>query len=145
DIIKEQYFGAAHTNGDAIIHFENANIAHMCDLFFHISFPFIDKADGADIVSWIVVLERTIDTNYDYTLFICGHRLDHEKITGSKADIKAFQNYLQSLLDVVGKKIKAKQSLEEILKIETIPGAPEWKGDGIERSLNAAFEELKKS
>jgi cyclase len=32
------------------------------------------------------------------TLFIWGHALDPEKITGNKADIKAFQNYLQSLL-----------------------------------------------
>jgi cyclase len=33
--IRTYYFGAAHTNGDAIIHFENANIAHMGDLLFN--------------------------------------------------------------------------------------------------------------
>lgn len=143
--IKAHYFGAAHTNGDAIIHFENTNIAHMGDLVFNRRFPFIDKTAGADIAHWIIVLQKALDTFDDDTLFVFGHSLDPDKITGSKSDIKAFQNYLQSLLDLVGEKIKAKQSLEEILKIKTIPGAPEWKGDGIERSLNAAFEELKKS
>jgi cyclase len=34
-VSRTYYFGAAHTNGDAIIHFENANIAHMGDLLFN--------------------------------------------------------------------------------------------------------------
>jgi cyclase len=33
--IKTAYFGPAHTNGDSIIHFEHANIAHMGDLVFN--------------------------------------------------------------------------------------------------------------
>ncbi len=32
--IKTYYFGPAHTNGDSIIHFPHANIAHMGDLVF---------------------------------------------------------------------------------------------------------------
>ena len=32
---------------------------------------------------------------------------------------------------------------EDILKITTIPNAPEWQGDGIQRSLSAAYDELK--
>jgi len=31
---------------------------------------------------------------------------------------------------------------EEILKATEIPGSPEWKGDGIERPLGAAYTEL---
>ena len=38
--------------------------------------------------------------------------------------------------------IKAGKSLAEILKNKEIPNAPEWKGDGIERPLTAAYEEL---
>jgi len=142
EFIKAHYFGAGHTNGDAIIHFQNANIVHMGDLVFNRRYPFIDKSAGADIASWIQVLQKSMDTFDRDTLFIFGHSLDPEKIIGSQADLKAFQNYLSSLLDVVGTKVKAGQSLEEILKIESIPGAPEWQGDGIERSLNAAYQEL---
>jgi len=144
ELIKAHYFGAAHTNGDALIHFENANIVHMGDLVFNRRYPFIDKSAGANIQNWIKVLQTAMDTFDNDTLFIFGHSLDPEKITGNKADLKAFQNYLESLLTVVSAKIKAQQSLEEILKIQSIPGAPEWKGDGIERSLNAAYEELSK-
>ena len=38
--------------------------------------------------------------------------------------------------------MKSGKSKEDILKATEIPGSPEWKGDGIERPLTAAFEEL---
>lgn len=34
ETIHAQYYGPAHTNGDSVIWFENANIAHMGDLVF---------------------------------------------------------------------------------------------------------------
>lgn len=142
EVVKAHYFGAAHTNGDALIHFENANVVHMGDLVFNRRYPFIDKSAGANIQNWIKVLQNAMDTFDSDTLYVFGHSFNPEKITGSKADLKAFQNYLESLLTIVRSKIKSQQTLEEILKIQFIPGAPEWKGDGIERSLMAAYEEL---
>src|SRR5205085_910945 len=47
------YYGAGHTNGDAIIHFENDNIVHMGDLVFNRRHPFVDRSAGANIKSWI--------------------------------------------------------------------------------------------
>ena len=100
--INAQYFGAGHTNGDAIIHFEDANIAHMGDLMFNKRFPFIDRNAGANIRSWINVLDKAM-TKYDSdTLFIFGHALDPEKVTGKKEELKAMQNYLEKLLLFVG-------------------------------------------
>lgn len=143
--ITAHYFGAGHTNGDSIYHFENANIAHVGDLVFNRRYPFIDTANGANILSWINVLDQ-ISNKFDKdTLFIFGHSREPDKITGNQADITAFKNYLQSLLDFVSKEIKAGASKEDILKTTAIPGAPEWQGDGIARSLNAAFAELSSS
>lgn len=140
--INAQYFGAGHTNGDAIIHFEDANIAHMGDLMFNRRFPFIDRNAGADISSWIKVLDKTLAKFDSDTLFIFGHSLDPEKVTGKKEDIKAMQNYLEKLLLFVGNQKKAGKSKEEILKATVIPGAEDFKGQGIERSLTAAYDEL---
>lgn len=140
--ITASYFGSGHTNGDVVYHFENANIAHVGDLVFNRRYPYIDKENGAHIGNWIKALDQ-IQNKYDNdTLFIWGHSLDPEKVTGNKADIKAFQNYLQSLLTFVGNEIKAGKSKEEILKATSIPGAPEWQGDGVIRSLTAAYTEL---
>lgn len=140
--IHAQYFGAGHTNGDIIVHFEDANIAHMGDLMFNRRFPFIDRAAGANIGSWIQVLDKTLSQFDSDTLFIFGHSLDPEKVTGNKEDIKAMRNYLEKLLLFVGNAKRAGKQKEEILKATVIPGAEDFKGQGIERSLTAAFEEL---
>lgn len=140
--LHAQYFGAGHTNGDAVIHFEDANIVHMGDLMFNRRFPFIDRAAGANIQSWIQVLDKAMSKFDSDTLFIFGHSLDPEKVTGKKEDLKAMQNYLEKLLLFVGNEKKAGKSREEILKATSIPGAGDFKGQGIERSLTAAYEEL---
>ncbi|HEV8080911.1 MAG TPA: MBL fold metallo-hydrolase [Chitinophagaceae bacterium] len=140
--IKAHYFGAAHTNGDAIIHFEHANIAHMGDLVFNRRYAFIDRSAGANIRSWINVLDKTLSTFDNETLFIFGHAFDPEKVTGNKEDLKAMQNYLAKMLQFVEGEIKSGKSKEEILKATSIPGVEEWKGDGIQRGLTATYEEL---
>jgi glyoxylase-like metal-dependent hydrolase (beta-lactamase superfamily II) len=140
--IKAHYFGAGHTNGDAIIHFEHANIAHMGDLVFNRRYAFIDKGAGANIKSWISVLDKTLAKFDNDTLFIFGHAFDPEKVTGNKEDLKAMQNYLAKMLQFVESEIKSGKSKEEILKATSIPGVDEWKGDGIQRGLTATYEEL---
>ncbi len=142
DRIKAHYFGPAHTNGDVVYHFENANIAHVGDLMFNRRYPFIDTAAGANIANWVKVLNNITRKFDNDTLFIFGHSRDPEKLTGNKTDIMAFANYLESLLAFVGKEIAAGKTKEEILKATEIVGAPEWQGDGIARSLNAAYAEL---
>lgn len=142
ETIKMYYFGAAHTNGDALIHFQNANIVHMGDLMFNRRYPFIDKTAGADIKNWIQVLDKAVGKFDKDTLYVFGHAFDPQKVTGTAEDLMAFQNYLSKLLEQVQREIKAGKSKEEILGIKTIQGASEWQGDGIQRSLSAAYEEL---
>ena len=52
------------------------------------------------------------------------------------------QNYLSKMIDFVGSEIKAGKTKDEILKEKSIPGITEWQGDGIERGLQATYEEL---
>ncbi|HEY0896141.1 MAG TPA: MBL fold metallo-hydrolase [Sphingobacteriaceae bacterium] len=140
--IKLYYYGAGHTDGDAIVHFENANIVHMGDLVFNRRFPYIDKTAGADIGSWINVLDKAMGKFDKDTQYVFGHALDPKKITGSGEDLMAFRNYLSKLLEQVGKAVKAGKSKEQIMAITAIEGASEWQGDGISRSLEAAYQEI---
>lgn len=139
--IRAHYFGAGHTNGDAIIHFENANIAHTGDLVFNQLSPFIDRSAGANIQNWVQVMQKAQKTFDKDTLFVFGHAADPEKITGSVNDLAAFEDYLKKLLDFVDGQIKAGKSKEEIVKAKEIPGIS-WKNSGAERSITAAYEEL---
>jgi len=139
--IKAHYFGAGHTNGDAIIHFENANVAHMGDLLFNQMHPYIDRSAGASIKSWIQVLQKARGTFNNDTVFIFGHATDPAKVTGSKEDLVAFEDYLNKLLSFVETEIKAGKTKEEIIKNTEIPGVS-WKAGGAERSLTAAYDEI---
>ena len=140
--IKAHYFGAGHTNGDALIHFQNANIVHMGDLVFNRRHPFIDKTAGASIANWIVLLDKAIATFDGDTQFICGHAGKDYDIVIKSDDLKSFGDYLGNVLKFTEVQIKAGKTKEEIIKATEIPGSPEWKGDGIDRPLTAAYIEL---
>ena len=141
--IKAYYYGPAHTSGDAIIHFEHANIAHLGDLMFNKVYPFIDKKAGASFKNWITVLDKTIATFSDDTLFIFGHGSKNQ-VTGGKEDLKGMTNYIEQLLSLVDKQIKSGKSKEEILQITSVPNAGQWNDEfkQIKSNLEAAYSEL---
>lgn len=140
--IEIHYHGAGHTNGDGIIHFKDANVAHVGDLVFNRRFPYIDKGAGASIQNWIVVLEK-IHKHFDNdTIIVCGHADNGHDIVITRDDVMAFRNYLENVLSTVGKAIRDGMSREEVMAIQAINNSPEWKGKGIQRSLSAAYQEL---
>jgi glyoxylase-like metal-dependent hydrolase (beta-lactamase superfamily II) len=140
--IKLQYFGAGHTNGDSIVYFEEANVAHMGDLVFNRRHPFVDRTAGANIQNWIKVLDKAVDKYEKDTLYIFGHAAEGYEVTGTKDDLSKFKDYLGRVLDFARQEQKAGRSKEAFLKNKEIPDVTEWKGDGIERPLTAAWEEV---
>lgn len=137
ETISLRHFGAAHTGGDAVIHFENANVAHIGDLLFNRRFPYIDPGAGGDLTNWAAVMKK-IRKAYDKdTIYIFGHAADGHPVFGTAADIKAFENYLKSLRKYVKKEKRKGTSLEDLqAKTVTIPGAPEWNTGERMRNLN---------
>ncbi len=140
--VQLHYFGAGHTNGDTIVEFKKAKVVHCGDLVFNRRFPYIDKAGGANIKSWITVLQKINEKFSDDTQFVFGHANDKYSVVGTKADIKAFENYLTQLLAFVQNAVKEGKTKEEILKTKIIPGNTEWTGDGVERGISAAYTEI---
>lgn len=118
-------------NGDSLVHFEHDNVVHMGDLLFNRRHPFVDRSAGANIKNWITVLDKALDKFNKRTTYIFGHSAEGYEVTGTSEDLKAFSNYLEKLVVYVEQEIKAGKSKEEILKATSIPGAEEWKGDGI--------------
>jgi cyclase len=140
--IELHYMGAGHTNGDIVVHFTKANIVHCGDLVFNRKFPYIDKSAGANIANWIIVLQQIQTKFTDDTKFIFGHCNDKYTVTGTKADVKAFEKFLSLLLNFVITEVQLGKTKEEILKSKIIPGNEEWYGEGIERGLSAAYTEV---
>jgi glyoxylase-like metal-dependent hydrolase (beta-lactamase superfamily II) len=137
EIVTARYFGPAHTGGDAVIHFENANVAHVGDLVFNRRFPYVDPAAGGNMTNWINVL-RKIRRAYDRdTVFIFGHAAESYPVVGDAADLQSMEDYLKSLRRYVKREQKKGTSLDELkAKTVTVPGAPEWTFGERLRDLN---------
>lgn len=136
------YFGAGHTNGDSLVHFQHSNIIHTGDLVFNRRHPFIDKTAGADIANWIILLEKATKTFDSKTVYVSGHAASGYNTLLKADEVLLFRDYLGNLLKFADAELKAGKTKEEILKASTIPGSPQWTGDGIQRPLTAAIEEL---
>lgn len=136
------YFGAGHTNGDSLVHFEHANIVHLGDLLFNRRHPNVDRGAGANIKSWIQVLDKALAKFDNQTLYVFGHSGTGYEVTGKADDLRAFRDYLGNVLKFTDEQIRAGKTKEELLKATSVPGSDQWKGDGINKPLQAAYEEL---
>jgi glyoxylase-like metal-dependent hydrolase (beta-lactamase superfamily II) len=136
------YFGAGHTNGDSFVHFQHSNIVHVGDLVFNRRHPFVDRSAGANIGSWIKVLGKATDTFDKKTIYVSGHAGTGYDTVLKADEVLMFRDYLGNLLTFTESELKAGKSKEDILKATSIPGSPQWTGDGIQRPLTAAIEEL---
>ncbi len=138
-------YGAAHTGGDSIIHFEEADIVHMGDLMFNRMPVFIDLNGGSSTEGWIQTLERAHDFFTDETLFIYGHGNPDYGVTGGRADLLVARDYLSGVHDYVAKGIAEGTPVDDLANIEKLPGFPEhyvdtWK-QAVGMNVRAVYQE----
>ena len=63
----------AHTDGDALVYFREADVLHMGDILFSGMFPFIDLNSGGTVDGFIAALERGKEIAGPDTKVIAGH------------------------------------------------------------------------
>lgn len=101
DTVRAVHVPRAHTDGDALVRFEKANVLHMGDTFFNSnSFPFIDANSGGGIVGLVAAIDRGLALSDDATKIIPGH--------GRMTDRKTLAAYRAMLADVMGRVEKLK-------------------------------------
>jgi cyclase len=145
EIITAQYFGAAHTSGDAVIMFEKANVVHMGDLVFNRLYPVIDRVSGGTVRGWISVLEKAVKALPTDAIYIFGHGSSKFGVTGKHGDLLVMRDYWTAVLGRVEKDIAAGKSREEIVALANLPGFDDFHTPAPNRlssNLAAAFEEL---
>ena len=145
ETIKAYHFGPAHTGGDAFIHFQNSNVVHMGDLVFNHRYPYMDRPAGCTVTGSINYLEKVIQMFGKDTVFIFGHAVSDEHVTGNLDNLLSMRDYFSALRDFMKKEIKAGQSLDEIEKAKHIPGFehfPERYDGEKNKNLKAAYEEF---
>jgi cyclase len=118
-----RHYGRAHTSGDAVITFEQANVVHMGDLMFNQRHPVVDRAAGAVMSNWMTVLERTVADHAADTVYIFGHAGAGQPVTGAQAELLLFRDYLGAVLAFAESQIRAGRSRDEILGMrDPLPG-----------------------
>jgi len=111
----------AHTDGDSILYFEEANILHMGDNFFFGIFPYIDVDGGGSLSGMIASHSKALELIDDETKVIPGHGA----LTTKAGLIKT-----QDMLKTVEKRVKAEvargATLEDILKKDLLADYAEY-------------------
>ena len=144
--VRARHYGRAHTSGDIVITFERANVVHMGDLVFNQRHPVVDRAAGASIRNWMTVLDHAARDHTSETVYIFGHANIGLGVTGSRADVARFRDYLGALLAFVESQVKAGRSRDEILAMRDPLGGFETFGrfgqPGPRDALTCAYEEV---
>jgi len=145
EVVSARYFGAAHTNGDAVMLFEKANVVHLGDLVFNRIYPVIDRVAGGSFRHWIVVLEKIAREYPSDAIYLFGHGNSKFGVTGQRTDLLVLRDYLVSLLEHVQAQIAAGKSKEEVSTMENFPGFPDFHQplpNRLGSNLGAAYDEL---
>ncbi len=136
ETVEISHPGRAHTNGDSLVVFPGLKAAHMGDLLFVGSYPYIGAEAGCDTASWIAAIDQAV--SWDVETVIPGHG----RLT-DKQGLRKMAAYLSELREAVKAAIAAGKSLDEAKKM---PPLPSWKGFERERllpvNIEAVYKEL---
>lgn len=114
----------AHTDGDAIVFFEKANVIHTGDIYFSGMYPFIDKSAHGSVDGMIKAVKHILDIINDDTRVIPGHGP-----LSNKAELAVYLKMLVSLRARMSAYIAEGKTLEEIKQIGLSKDFdPKWGG-----------------
>lgn len=73
DEVRIVHAPASHTDGDAFVRFESADVVHAGDVFFAGMYPFFDSSSGGGFAGMIAATDRLLELVGEETLIVPGH------------------------------------------------------------------------
>lgn len=107
--IRAFHVAGAHTDGDAIVHFVEANVIHMGDVLFYTWYPYIDVSAGGSIRGTIAAVESVLPLVDEDTVVLPGHG-----VITDKAGLIEYRDMLNGIAERIQALIDEGKSLEEI-------------------------------
>jgi len=92
ETVRAFHVPRAHTDGDAIVHFRNADVVHMGDVLWAGQYPFIDTGSGGSIAGVVAAVDAVLPLVGETTAVIAGH--------GPLTDRAGLLAYREMLADV---------------------------------------------
>jgi cyclase len=115
----------AHTDSDAFVFFEKANVLHTGDLFMSLGYPFVDAGNGGSSAGLIAAHARALALCNEQTRVIPGHGA----VVG-KAEFQAYRDMLVEVRRRVADLVKKGRSLEQVKAAATTKEYDERWGKG---------------
>src|SRR5262245_34137105 len=146
DAIDLYYFGAAHTNGDAVVVFRNLRVAHTGDMFASKGQPLIDRPNGGSGVEYGATIAKAATGIKNVDRVITGHAT-----VFPWQDFVMFGEVNRVALDYAREQVKAGKAPEEAMKEFKLPEKYSAAGytyagggrGGAAGNMGIIFEELK--
>lgn len=110
DEIHVSHVHPAHTDGDAIVHFRNADAIHMGDTYFNGGYPFIDVSSGGNVHGVIAAADHVLSLAGAETRIIPGHGP-----VATRTDLVAYRDMLLTVRNRIAALIADGKTREEAI------------------------------
>jgi len=125
----------AHTDGDAVVHFPEADVVHAGDVFWSGQFSFLDVSSGGTLDGLIAACDRILAIAGPETKIIPGH--------GDLSDregLRAYRDMLVGVRDAVAPLVEAGMDPEAIREADPLaPFAETWGGGFVDADRFLSF------
>jgi glyoxylase-like metal-dependent hydrolase (beta-lactamase superfamily II) len=110
DVVQIVHVENAHTDGDSIVHFTNANVIHTGDTYMKDIYPFIDVGSRGSIDGFIAAADAVLSRSDASTKIIPGHGA-----LASRADLQRFHDMLVTVRGRIQALIERGMSEDEVV------------------------------
>ncbi len=139
DILRIIHLGAAHTDGDSFVLWQDLSVIHMGDLFFKDKYPFIDLKAGGSVLGYRDSVSQIIQMINDDTKIIPGHG-----DLATRSDLIRFKQMLDTSINWMKVQLESRKTLAEIQQQgvpETLKGW-DWNFISEERWIDTLYQDL---
>jgi glyoxylase-like metal-dependent hydrolase (beta-lactamase superfamily II) len=130
----------AHTDGDGIAWWAEANVVHLGDVFYAGGYPFIDTGSGGSLAGLVAAVETVLSRADARTLIVPGHGP-----VSTRADLAAYRDMLVAVGRRVRELAEQGRNLDEVLAAEPTASFDARYGAGglsSERFVRLLFEDV---
>jgi len=115
---------SAHTDGDSVIHFVNANVIHVGDVYRTTGYPRIDADNGGSTAGTIEALDVIIAMAGPDTKILPGHG-----VLATRDDVREFRDMVATVYERVKPMVEQGMSLEQVVAAAPTKDLDERWGD----------------
>ena len=140
DQIDLYYFGAGHTNGDAVVVFKALRVAHIGDLFARKGTPLIDTNNGGSGVAYPKTVKNAAKKIKNVDSVITGH-----SDVFPWSAVAEYAEFNKAFLDATTASMKSGKSADDTIAAFKMPDKfKEYNMSGVKDNVTKIYAELKK-